>query len=372
MPPWRTTYARTETRMTTDWIDFAEVRRRVSLEDVLLRFYGLESRLKRQGHKLVGACPIHNGDSPRAFHADLAKNAWFCFSQCKRGGNQIDLVAAKESITVREAAIRLRDAFFGDAAPGARSAPATSPPARPLAPDAPERTPLPSAAKHDDAPAVNPAIDVCLTLQADHPHLLTERGLSLETVKHFGAGYCQRGILRGMIAIPIHDEDGDLVAYAGRRLKWADVREHGKYRLPTGFRKDLVLYNLDRAKPLSGEHGLVLVEGFFAVMALFERGVPNAVAAMGSTLSDAQADLLAETASHVTILFDGDTSGRGGAREAQALLDRREVATTLVTLPDELSPDDLPPRLLRWAVQGARLLGLRELTFSLPPKPAAP
>src|SRR5690242_2037490 len=105
-----------------EWINFAEIRSRVSLEDVIVRYYGLTT-LKRDGNKLVGPCPVHGGDSPRAFHADLDKNVWHCFSRCQKGGNQLDFVAAKEQIGIREAALRLH-AFFvtGTGAP-ARPAP---------------------------------------------------------------------------------------------------------------------------------------------------------------------------------------------------------------------------------------------------------
>jgi DNA primase len=74
--------------------------------------YGL-TNLKRDGDKLVGPCPVHNGDSPRAFHADLKKNVWHCFSRCQKGGNQIDLVAQKEGISIREAGLKLQERFLG-------------------------------------------------------------------------------------------------------------------------------------------------------------------------------------------------------------------------------------------------------------------
>src|SRR3982751_4126743 len=88
------------------WIDFKELRSRISLEDVILRYYGITT-LKLDGNKLVGPCPVHNGDSPRAFHADLEKNVWHCFSKCQKGGNQLDFVAAKESLSIRDAALKL-------------------------------------------------------------------------------------------------------------------------------------------------------------------------------------------------------------------------------------------------------------------------
>lgn len=352
----------------TIWLDFAELRRRVSLEDVLVRMYRLEDRLKRQGDKLIGPCPIHDGDSPRAFHADLVKQAWFCFSRCRKGGNQIDFVAAKENVPVREAALRLHAFFLGGDAPTA-SAP-SSPPVRTPAHVAGSLPPLvPTGVEATGPPAIdaasgpiNPPLALRLTLQHDHPHLLVERGLSAATIQHFGAGYCARGTLRGMVAIPIRDEDGDLVAYAGRRLKWADVRENGKYKFARGFRKELVLYNLDQAKAHAERDGLVIAEGFFAVMKLFELGVPNAVAVMGCALSEAQADLVAEHCSDVTILFDGNEAGRGGAEEARKLLADR-VRTHVVHVPHDVQADAVPARTLRWALRGAKELDLSDVTF---------
>lgn len=365
-----------------DWIDFTELRARLSLEDVLLGMYQLGERLKRSGRKLVGPCPIHGGDNPRAFQADLDKNVWYCHTGCRRGGNVIDFVAAIEKLPIRDAALKLHAAYLGGSAsdappraPGASAPPVhvprESPPsARPTPPHA---TPVPppssatagdQADASDEAGATNPPLSLRLNLAHDHPHLIKDRGLSLDIVTRFGVGYCARGLLRGMIAIPIHDEDGDLVAYAGRRLKSADIREHGKYKFPKGFRKELVLYNLERVKALGMQEGLVLVEGFFSVLALAGHGIQNAVASMGCSLSEAQADLLAEYTSHVSILYDGNEAGRGGALHAQSLLEKRNVPCTRILLPEGTEPENHPGRLLRWAVSGARLLSLRELAFA--------
>lgn len=374
-----------------DWIDFAEIRARVSLENVLLGMYQLGERLKRSGKKLVGPCPIHGGDNPRAFQADLEKNVWYCHTGCRRGGNAIDFVSAIEKLPVRDAALKLHAAYLAAGAPVASAPPRT--PATGAAPRAPPagnppspKTPAqgaPASASSEEGDAegaapegsVNPPLSLRLTLSHDHPHIIKERGLSLETATRFGVGYCARGLLRGMIAIPVRDEDGDLVAYAGRRLKSADIREHGKYRFPKNFRKELVLYNLERVKTLERQEGVVLLEGFFSVLALAERGIPNAVASMGCTLSEAQADLLAEYASHVAILYDGDDAGRGGSLHAQELLEKRNVPSARVLLPEGTEPENHSGRLLRWAVSGARLLELRELAFTPRPakkEPAAP
>jgi DNA primase len=284
----------------SQWINFAEIRAKVSLEDVMVRMYGI-TNFKRDGDKLVGPCPVHGGDSPRAFHADLTKNVWHCFSKCQKGGNQLDFVAAKENISIRDAALKVQ-AFFLSGETPRREAP-------PSAEKEANRAPAsrPTAKKEEEDPESNEPLSVKLDLKPDHPHLMEERKLKLETTKHFAVGYCSRGIMRGTIAIPIHDQEGELVAYAGRRLKPSDIREFGKYKLPKGFRKELVLYNLHRAKEHQAEKGLILVEGFFTVLKLYEAGFPNVVAAMGCELSDAQARLLHD-AKEVILLLDGNAS----------------------------------------------------------------
>lgn len=339
------------------WVNFADIKKRVSLEDVLLKFYRIDN-LKRDGTKLTGPCPVHQGDNPRAFHADTEKNLWHCFSKCQGGGNQLDLVAKKEDISIRDAALKLQAYFSaGESAQIRTPAPpvkkAREAPAPPASP--PERD--------DEAEAeANPPLNIKLDLKGDHPHLLHDRALKLETTKHFGVGYCSRGMFRGMIAIPIHDEDGTLIAYAGRRLKPVDISEHGKYKFPKGFKKELVLYNLHRAKEYQKEHGLILVEGFFSVLKLYEAGLKNVVAPMGCELSEEQARLCSE-AKEVIILFDGNDAGYKGTSTAKDKLSKF-VPVRVVRLEDGTEPETFSPPALRWLINGMSRLNISELAFS--------
>ena len=104
-------------------------------------------------------------------------------------------------------------------------------------------------------------------------------------------------------------------------LKPEDIRNFGKYKFPKGFRKELVLYNLHRAAVTGKERGLILVEGFFAVLALYQAGFDNVVAAMGCELSGHQVELLTAFP-EIVLLFDGDepgctaTAAARGPREA--------------------------------------------------------
>ena len=191
------------------------------------------------------------------------------------------------------------------------------------------------------------------------------RKLQPQTIELFGLGYCSRGIMRGCIAIPIHDHHGQLVAYAGRRLKPQQIRKHGKYKLPKGFKKELAVFNYHRAQEFMEDKGLVLVEGFFSVFKLHQAGFANTVACMGCELSHKQAELLSQ-AKEVVIIFDGNQAGRDGADKARELLTEL-VPVRVVHLPEDLEPDDLPPRALRWLINGLQALDLAEVSLTFQP-----
>lgn len=339
--------------MSTNWVNFAEIRAKVSLEDVLFRYYRLDG-LRRSGTKVTGPCPVHGGDNPRAFTAELTKNVWHCFTGCAGGGNQLDFVARKEGISIRNAALALQR-FIREHEHEARE---SAPTARTTSSSVP--TDDDGAEQSNSEP--NAVLDLDLDLDGSHDHLTAVRGLSPQTIAAFGAGYVGKGTLRGCIAIPIRNAEGSLVAYAGRRLRQKTIHQRGKYVFPRGFRKELELFNFHRARSVMETEGLVLVEGFFTVMHLAESGIHNAVAVMGSSISRAQCDLVAQ-APEVTILFDGDEAGQVGGNHAEGVLKKRTRVRT-VALTHDLDPDDLSPRTLRWLVRGMRELDLRHVSLA--------
>lgn len=168
----------------------------------------------------------------------------------------------------------------------------------------------------------NPPLDFELKhLQPEHPYL-SERGLTAETIQTFGLGFCAKGLLTGRIAIPIHNPDGQLVAYAGR---WPGLPPEGKekYKLPRGFKKSLEIFNLHRALAQPAEQPLVVVEGFFDCLNLWQHGIKRVLALMGSSLSAAQEALLRQhltPQSRVLVMLDEDDAGRRGRDDIAARL----------------------------------------------------
>jgi len=94
-------------------IDFLRVRETVTIAQVLelLGFVPVE----RSGDQLRGPCPLHGASSPRSrsFSVSLGRNAFRCFG-CGRSGNQLDLWAAAQAVTVHEAALDLCSRFNVD------------------------------------------------------------------------------------------------------------------------------------------------------------------------------------------------------------------------------------------------------------------
>ena len=175
---------------------------------------------------------------------------------------------------------------------------------------------------------INPPLGFELKdLDAEHPYLLS-RGFTPETIQHFGLGFCSRGLLKGRVAIPLHDVAGALVGYAGRVVDDATITEDNpRYRFPGKrerdgtvfeFRKTLFLYNGFRLKAPVDD--LVVVEGFTGVWWLHQNGLPDVAATMGADCSEKQAELivaLVKPNGRVWIAPDGD---KAGERHAQTLL----------------------------------------------------
>lgn len=328
------------------FVDFRAVKREVSMQQVL-EHYGLLDQMHRNGDSLTGTCPIHGGDNKTAFRVSLSKNCWNCFSRCGCGGNVLDFVAKKENVSLLKAANLLVEWFKLTIESPERDTPS---PHEPPAESRVQKRNTPPKRNPETEPGVeetgeNVPLEFTLkNLQPDHAYL-HERGLASETIQAFGLGLCTKGILKGRIAIPIHNPSGQLVAYAGRALDGASE----KYQFPKGFKKSLELFNLHQAKAESTEQPLVIVEGFFGVMNLWQHGLRRAVALMGRYLSPAQEALIrrhTDSHSQVVVMLDEDEPGRLAreqiaGRLAHFAFVRIHSFTAEGMQPDRLSAEDV-------------------------------
>jgi DNA primase len=298
----------------TSFIDFKAVKAAVKMEEVL-RHYNLLDQFKRTGENLSGPCPIHKGSNPTQFRVSTAKNIWNCFSECKNGGNVLDFIAQMEDVSIHAAALKAIDWFKLDEASMTQASSRKKP--------AKEERSHDNAPREDEPPKepekVEPNKPLKFRLEklhTEHP-FLAERGLKPETIEAFGSGYCAKGMMADRIAIPIGNAQGEVVAYAGR-LPGEPTDDAPKYKLPPGFRKSLELFNIERAVKESADAPLVVVEGFFDCMSLYQNGCRKCIALMGSSLSKVQEETIQKITnrnSRIIVMLDEDDAGRSGREE---------------------------------------------------------
>ena len=383
-------------RAAKTWVDYESLKQRLTLNAVLNHY---DVKLRGTGGQKSGFCPLpthqSKGDGKKrnpSFSAHLGKGAWHCFG-CGAKGNALELAVRLEGrdpddpADFREGALAVRDALGlddgttagsrkpqerrkpagdpkpaskGKRRPAGRRTPHSSPPASPpVEPVDQDDERVEEEGDADVEVLVNAPLDFELQhLDAEHPYL-AERGFEPETVGHFGLGHCAKGLMKGRIAIPVRNEAGELVAYAGRLVDEDAVDAASpKYRFPgpverdgvrREFRKSEVLYHAHDLWPRrAGLATVYVVEGFPACWHLWQMGLRDVVAVMGSSCSDAQARLLAglvgaarpgEPSGRLVLIPDGDAGGRMLAADLLPKVARRAWCR-VVELPDGTQPTD--------------------------------
>ena len=302
------------------WIDFQKLRGALDFRRIL-EHYGVT--VKAKGHQHYGKCPLpgHAGEKKSdSFSAHLGRGIFQCF-RCKAKGNALEFAVlmegsdpqnGKELRRVAEQVAKLCSLNLDRTA------------------SVSERAELQLFKDNRKVVVVNQALNFELKgLDANHRYLC-DRGFTTSIINTFGLGFCSRGLLKNRIAIPLHDQNANLVGYAGRVIDEDAITESNpRYLFPGertrenvnyAFRKSLFLYNGFRFKaPL--EH-LILVEGFASVWWLTQHEFGNVVATMGSDCSERQRELIlamVKKVGRISIIPDADEAGR---KYAARLLER--------------------------------------------------
>ena len=240
------------------FIDFQHLKQTVRIDSV---FTTLGLQLKQAGEQWRGACPACKSGGDRTLVVTPHKAAFYCFA-AKQGGDVIALVAHIKTIGMKEAAALLAEG--------------SEPPVKASV----SKPTLPVTVPEKEKAGFNP-----LTyLQPEHP-AVQSLGVSAETASHFGAGFAPRGILRGRLAIPIHDRDGTLMAYCGRAVKDESPTLH----FPNGFQPADFIFGANLVK--AGQ--LTLVCDPLSVLTAYESGLENVIAFLTKSIAALQLELLA-------------------------------------------------------------------------------
>ena len=285
----------------------------MSIEQILAS-RGLLDALTPRGGRLVGPCPVHGGDNPRAFVVDRRKGLWRCLTHCDGGGDVVELVRRLDGVGYAEVAHRL--------------ASCSSLPPAPLPPPPPERS-------RPFRPFVKK-----LPLDPNAP-LLQRKQIRSDVARSFEVGtWHGGGMLEGCVAFRLRGPTGRPLGYAGRRTDPEQLRRRGKWVFPPGLPKSELLYGFFQARAWLDD-GLVVVECPWGVLRLAQLRIP-AVALLGTSLSAAQRNLLLSVP-RLVVMMDGDQAGR----QAAMRLARQLPESVTVDLPDRHDPDELSDDELR-------------------------
>ncbi|MBI5934746.1 MAG: toprim domain-containing protein [Chloroflexi bacterium] len=297
------------------WVNFKKLREALDFNQVLLD-YGVEVSVKRDQATAFCPLPGHKERSKRkskSFSVNLKRGIFQCFG-CQAKGNVLDFAVLMDGRdpddieSFRRSAVQLQTRYFG-AATAAEKADRGK-----------ETVEEYSDGEEDLEHVVNAPLDFELKrLDAEHAYL-RERGLTPETIAHFGLGYCSRGMMTGRVVIPLHDQTGQLIGYAGRLVDESAVSdENPKYKLPGNRRKDDVVHEFRKSAFVYNGHrlagplaDLIVVEGFFGAMWLYQCGYANVVALMGSSCSERQGEVLVDLLlpdGRLWVMSDGDDAG---------------------------------------------------------------
>ena len=332
-----------------------ELTARNPIEDVVGQYVSL----KRSGSNLFGLCPFH-GEKTASFSVAPDKGIYYCFG-CHKGGSVINFQMEIEGLSYPDAVRAL---------------------ANRAGMEVPEDEQYQSRYRQQErlwalhkeaarffhsqlyAPAGAEALKYALG-----------RGMNKYILTTFGVGFApdswdslcnamrakgytdeelkESGLVtvsqkngrifdrfRGRLMFPIIDVRGNVIGFGGRILK--NDKEAAKYlNSPETliFNKRKNLFGLNLAKKTKQNY-MILVEGNIDVVALHQYGFDNAVASLGTSLTDEQAVLLSRYTEQIVLIYDGDSAGQRATQRAIPILEKAGIGVKVLQLRDAKDPDE--------------------------------
>jgi DNA primase len=320
----------------------------------------LYTSLKKRGRKHVGLCPFHSEKDP-SFTVDSEKQLFHCFG-CGVGGDVFTLVMEKENLSFPETLDYLAEKYHIPLPQRAKFSPelqkleekvykvnelALAFFRRNLFQAGEGQAALAYLKKRNLSSATLEALKVGYAPNSwnallshfqgrgTEPALLEKAGLVLPGQKR--SEYYDR--FRGRIIFPIFGLTGKTVAFGGRTVAEATPKYLNSPDTPV-YSKGKLLYGLNWTKEAINKAGeLILVEGYTDFASLFQAGIRNIVASLGTALTPHQVALAKRFAPRIIINYDGDSAGKNAALRAVPLCFEKAVQTQVLILPQGLDPD---------------------------------
>jgi DNA primase len=186
------------------------------------------------------------------------------------------------------------------------------------------------------APSSREALKTRLLKEGFTPALLIRSGLVMD---RDGGALVDR--FRTRVMIPIHRENGAIVAFGGRAMEAGQQPKYLNSPETPIYVKGKTLYGLHLSKTaISRTKHAVIVEGYFDWAQAYQAGITNVVASSGTALTPVQARLLKRFASKVVLSFDPDAAGQGAAARTSELLVVEGFQVNVAMLPSGDDPDN--------------------------------
>lgn len=338
-----------------------EISARTDIVDLINRYVPL----KAKGANYMGLCPFHSEKTP-SFSVSPSKQIFHCFG-CGKGGNAFKFLMEIEQFSFPEA-VRFLAKETGVTIPETHRSPE-------------ERA---KQLQRDRYYTVNQmAVDFYAQnlLGKKSPECLSylkNREVSLETIKTFQLGVCvpeqwdalrkhmlSLGVkneelmalglvrarqdksgfydqFRNRLMFPIFDEKNRAIGFGGRSLE-KDVKNQ-KYinsNETVLFHKSNMLFGLNLArKHIKAQNQVILVEGYLDMIQLYQHGIKNVVAPLGTALTKEQVKHLMRYTYNFVLAFDGDEAGRRAAKRGFEIISELGGRSRILTFPNQMDPDD--------------------------------
>ena len=338
---------------TDDFLD--EVRARNDIVDVVSGYVHLEKR----GSNYFGLCPFHSEKTP-SFSVSPGKQMYYCFG-CHEGGNVITFLMNIEHYTFREAVEKLAERCGMD-----------------IPQDAYGESSKKERDRKDKLREINKASANYYYLQLKGSRgkagrdYFEKRKLSDETILHFGLGYSlpysddlyrflkskgyQDDLLKdcglvvfderrgghdkfwNRVMFPILDANGQVIGFGGRVLGDGQPKYLNSPETEI-FNKRKNLYGLYFARR-SREKEMILCEGYMDVISLHQAGFTNAVASLGTALTQEHCKLLSRYTKQVLLCYDSDKAGVSAALRAAPMLKEAGITSKVIHMDPFKDPDE--------------------------------
>ncbi len=310
-------------------------------------------QLRRQGHNWVALCPFHREKTP-SFNVSETRQLFKCFG-CGVGGDVFSFIEQIERVGFSEAVKIVADRA-GIRLPAGGTQPAQA-----------QLTVLRQIVEQAAA-FFRSQLEASESAQS----YLSQRGITAETITHFGLGYAPPGNrllayfsgsgvrpeqleacglvarrdqggwydkFRDRIMMPIADPSGRIVAFGGRLMGDGQPKYLNSPETPL-FHKGSLLFGLSATRDeIRRSRFAILVEGYFDALVPYQYGIRNIVACLGTSLTEDQARLLARYCQKVVINFDPDSAGVNAALRAVEIFLKQDFEVSVLRLPEREDPD---------------------------------